>query len=97
MTRIGDAPLRLLRHVRGLELVELSDATECCGFGGTFSIKNSETSSAILADKCSAIEATGATVCTAVDGSCLLQIGGGLSRRGGRVRAVHLAEILAGR
>ena len=97
VTRIGDAPLRLLRKVKGLELLELPNATECCGFGGTFSIKNAETSSAILADKCSAIETTGANVCTAVDGSCLLQIGGGLSRRGDRVRAVHLAEILASR
>ena len=97
VTRIGDAPLRLLRNVKGLELLELPDATECCGFGGTFSIKNAETSSAILADKCSSIESTGADVCTAVDGSCLLQIGGGLSRRGDRVQAVHLAEILASR
>lgn len=97
VTRIGDAPIRLLRNVRGLELVELPDATECCGFGGTFSIKNADTSSAILADKCSAIESTEADVCTAVDGSCLLQIGGGLSRRGGRVQAIHLAEILASR
>jgi L-lactate dehydrogenase complex protein LldE len=97
VTRIGDAPLRLLRNVKGLELVELPDATECCGFGGTFSIKNADTSSAILGDKCSAIESTGADVCTAVDGSCLLQIGGGLSRRGDQIQAVHLAEILASR
>jgi L-lactate dehydrogenase complex protein LldE len=95
VTRIGDAPLRLLRNVRGLELVELPGETECCGFGGTFSIKNADTSSAILADKCSAIDSTGADFCTAVDSSCLLQIGGGLSRRGGRARAIHLAEILA--
>jgi L-lactate dehydrogenase complex protein LldE len=97
VTRIGDAPLRLLRNVDELQLVELQDATECCGFGGTFSIKNASTSSAILADKCTAITRTGADVCTAVDGSCLLQIGGGLARRGERVRAVHLAEILASR
>ena len=70
------------RAVRGLELVELRRAEECCGFGGTFAVKNADTSSAILADKCAAIEATGAEVCTAVDSSCLLQIGGGLSRRG---------------
>lgn len=97
VTRVGDAPVRLLRKVRGLELVELPDATECCGFGGTFSIKNAETSSAILADKCRSIEASAADVCTALDGSCLLQIGGGLSRRGSGVRVVHLAEILASR
>jgi L-lactate dehydrogenase complex protein LldE len=95
VARVGDAPLRLLREVRGLELVDLPRADECCGFGGTFSIKNAETSSAMLADKCEAIVATGADTCTAVDSSCLLQIGGGLSRRGADVRAVHLAEILA--
>ena len=95
VTRVGDAPLRLLRNVRGLDLVELSRADECCGFGGTFAIKNAETSSAMLADKCDAIETTGARVCTAVDSSCLLQIGGGLTRRDSPVRAVHLAEILA--
>ncbi len=95
MTHVGDAPLRLLRAVRGLELLELPDARECCGFGGTFSVKNVDTSAAMLADKCEAIVSTGAEVCTAVDGSCLLQIGGGLSRRGAAVRTMHLAEILA--
>ena len=95
VARIGDAPLRLLRAVEGLELAELGDGGECCGFVGTFALKNADTSLAILADKCAAIEASGAEVCTAVDPSCLLQIGGGLSRRGGRVRALHLAEILA--
>jgi L-lactate dehydrogenase complex protein LldE len=95
VTRVGDAPLRLLRNVRELELVELDRADECCGFGGTFAVKNAETSSAILADKCAAIEASGAEACTALDGSCLLQIGGGLSRRGSRTRVLHLAEILA--
>jgi len=97
VTKVGDAPLRLLRNVRGLELVELPNATECCGFGGTFSLKNAGTSSAILADKCQSIESTGAEVCTALDGSCLLQIGGGLSRAGDHARAVHIAEILASR
>jgi L-lactate dehydrogenase complex protein LldE len=95
VTRVGDAPLRLLRNVRGLELVELPRADECCGFGGTFAIKNAETSSAMLADKCDAIESTGADVCTAVDSSCLLQLGGGLTRRNSPVRAVHIAELLA--
>lgn len=95
VTRVGDAPLRLLRNVRGLELVDLPRTDECCGFGGTFSIKNPETSSAMLTDKCEAVESTGADFCTAVDGSCLLQIGGGLSRRGAGIRTVHLAEILA--
>jgi L-lactate dehydrogenase complex protein LldE len=97
VTRVGDAPMRLLRNVQELELVELPRADECCGFGGTFAIKNAETSSAMLADKCDAIESTGAQVCTALDSSCLLQIGGGLTRRDSTVRAVHLAEILAAR
>jgi L-lactate dehydrogenase complex protein LldE len=96
VTRVGEGPLELLAAVRGLELLELERADECCGFGGTFAVKNADTSSAILADKCAAIEATGAEVCTAVDGSCLLQIGGGLARRGA-VRTMHLAEILASR
>jgi L-lactate dehydrogenase complex protein LldE len=97
VTRVGDAPLRLLRQVRELELVELANARECCGFGGTFAIKNAETSSAMLADKCDAVEDSGAEICTALDGSCLLQIGGGLSRRGSSTRVVHLAEVLASR
>jgi L-lactate dehydrogenase complex protein LldE len=97
VTRVGDAPMRLLRNVRGLELAELPGAEECCGFGGTFAVKNADTSSAMLADKCVSIEQAGADVCTAVDGSCLLQIGGGLSKRRSRVRTVHLAEILAAR
>ena len=95
VTNVGDAPLRLLRAVRGLELVELPEATECCGFGGTFAVKNAETSSAMLADKCRAVLSTGADVCTAVDSSCLMQIGGGLTRGRSRVRTMHLAEILA--
>jgi len=93
--RVGDAPHRLLRAVRGLELVELQQETECCGFGGTFAIKNAETSAAILADKMRGVLDTGAEVCTALDNSCLLQIGGALSRMQSGVRTAHLAEILA--
>ena len=93
VTRIGDAPQRLLAHVRGLELLELPEAAECCGFGGTFSIKNADVSLAMLEDKCANILATGAEVVTAVDPSCLLHIGGGLSRLARRrPRAVHLRE-----
>jgi L-lactate dehydrogenase complex protein LldE len=95
VARVGDAPLRLLRSVRGLELVELPDAGECCGFGGTFSVKNADVSTAMLADKCRAVLSTGADVCTSVDGSCLMQIGGGLARAAAGVRTMHLAEILA--
>jgi L-lactate dehydrogenase complex protein LldE len=95
VTRVGEAPLTLLRNVRELELVPFARATECCGFGGTFAIKNADTSSAMLSDKCDELEASGAEVCTAVDASCLLQIGGGLGRRDSSVRTMHLAEILA--
>jgi L-lactate dehydrogenase complex protein LldE len=95
MLRVGDKPLRLLRNVRGMTLLELPAADQCCGFGGTFAIKNAETSTAMLADKCEAVLSTGAEVCTAVDNSCLMQIGGGLSRGESAVRTMHLAEILA--
>jgi L-lactate dehydrogenase complex protein LldE len=91
---VGEAPLRLLRAVRGLELVELPDATECCGFGGTFAVKNADVSLAMLADKLRHVRATGAEVCTAADYSCLMHIGGGLRRTGAPVRTMHLAEIL---
>ncbi len=95
MLRLDDRPLRLLRAVRDLELVELSGAQECCGFGGTFALKNQDVSGAMLADKCAAIRDTGAEYVTAVDNSCLLHIGGGLSRNDTAVTAVHYAEILA--
>ncbi len=95
MLRIGDAPLRLLRAVDALELLELPEAATCCGFGGTFAVKNAAMSSALLADKMTAICATGAEVVTAVDNSCLIHIGGGLKRLNTGVRAMHLAQILA--
>ncbi len=95
LTAVGDAPLALLRAVEDLDLVELPDARECCGFGGTFAIKNADTSTAMAIDKCAAIVSTGASVVTALDSSCLLQIGGRLSREGAEVRTMHLAEILA--
>jgi L-lactate dehydrogenase complex protein LldE len=93
--RVGDRPLRLLKAVRGLDLVELPDAEVCCGFGGTFAVKNPEVSTAMLADKLRNVTATDAEVCTAGDSSCLLHIGGGLSRNRAGVETVHLAEILA--
>ena len=95
LLRVGDRPLRLLREVRGLDLVELPDASSCCGFGGTFALKNPDVSTAMLADKLDAVIATAAGVCTAGDASCLMHIGGGLSRQRTGTRAVHLAEILA--
>jgi L-lactate dehydrogenase complex protein LldE len=93
--RLGERPERLLRAVRGLELVELPDARECCGFGGTFAVKNADVSTAMLSDKLRAVLSSGAEVVCAVDSSCLMQIGGGLSRGRTGVRPVHLAEILA--
>jgi L-lactate dehydrogenase complex protein LldE len=93
--RVGDRPMRLLRQVRGLDLVELPAADQCCGFGGTFSVKNADTSTAMLADKMRHVLDTGADVCTAGDASCLMHIGGGLSRLRTGVKTVHLAEILA--
>jgi len=95
MLGVGDKPLRLLRNVAGLTLLELPEAQSCCGFGGTFAIKNADVSAAMLADKMAGITASGAQVCTAGDSSCLMHIGGGLSRTGSEVRTVHLAEILA--
>jgi L-lactate dehydrogenase complex protein LldE len=95
LLRVGDRPLRLLRAVEGLELVHLPRADSCCGFGGTFALKNREVSTAMLADKIDEVHDTEAEVCTAGDSSCLLHIGGGLSRSRSKVRAVHLAEILA--
>ena len=95
MLRVGDRPLRLLRNVSGIDLVPLPDAEVCCGFGGTFAIKNADTSTAMLADKMRNILDTRAEVCTAGDSSCLMHIGGGLSRLRTGVRTVHLAEILA--
>ena len=95
MLHVADKPVRLLRRVRGLDLVELPGAEECCGFGGTFAIKNAETSTAMLADKVRHVLDTGAEVCAAGDNSCLMHIGGGLSRLRTGVGTLHLAEILA--
>jgi L-lactate dehydrogenase complex protein LldE len=96
MLHVGDKPLRLLRRVRGIDLVELPNAEECCGFGGTFAVKNAPTSTAMLADKMRDVLGTRAELCTAGDSSCLMHIGGGLSRLRAGVGTVHLAEILAG-
>jgi len=95
LLRAGDRPLRLLRHVAGLDLVELPDAEVCCGFGGTFAVKNPDVSGAMLTDKIAHVLDTNAEICTAVDSSCLMHIGGGLERQRAGVRTVHLAEILA--
>jgi len=95
MLRVGDAPLRLLRGVRGLDLAGLPDAESCCGFGGTFAVKNSDVSAAMCADKVAAVRQTRAEVVCATDNSCLMHIGGALSRLRYGVIVKHLAEILA--
>jgi L-lactate dehydrogenase complex protein LldE len=95
MLHVGDRPLQLLRAVRGLTLIELPAADQCCGFGGTFAVKNADTSTAMLTDKMANVLSTHAEVCTAGDASCLMHIGGGLSRLRSGTRTVHLAEILA--
>jgi L-lactate dehydrogenase complex protein LldE len=92
---VGDRPLRLLGNVKGIDLVELPRWDECCGFGGTFSVKNPDVSAAMLADKMEAVIQTGAEVLCAGDRSCLMHIGGGLQRIRAGVRTLHLAEILA--
>ncbi len=95
MLHVGDAPVKLLRKVSGLELRELPRKEQCCGFGGTFAVKNADVSVAMLAEKNGCVVETGAQVVTALDNSCLMQIYGGLHRAGSPVRTMHLAEILA--
>jgi L-lactate dehydrogenase complex protein LldE len=92
---VGDRPRRLLESVRGLTLVDLPGAEECCGFGGTFAMKNADVSVAMGADKARHVVESGAEVLVAGDGSCLMHIGGLLSRRRSGVRVMHLAEVLA--
>jgi L-lactate dehydrogenase complex protein LldE len=93
--KIKDEPRRLLRSVENAEFVEMREAEVCCGFGGTFSVKYPEISAAILDNKIAAIEASGADAVVACDASCLMQIGGRLSRKNSPVKAMHIAEILA--
>lgn len=92
---LGDLPLKLLRKVRGIDLADLPNIDRCCGFGGTFAVKMGDVSAAMLADKMDDVMSTGAEVVTAVDNSCLMHIYGGLHRQHAKVRAAHIAEILA--
>ena len=96
IARVGDRPYQLLKAVEGITLVDLPEAESCCGFGGTFSMKNHQTSTAMLADKMANVKSTKAEILTAGDYSCLMHIAGGLSRQRAGIRAMHLAEILAG-
>ncbi len=95
--QVKDGPRRLLGHVRGLELREMDAAEECCGFGGTFSVKFAEVSGGMARDKIASIVRTGASAVVSGDSSCLIQIQGALSRAGLPVRTLHLAEVLASR
>ena len=96
LLRSADKALGLLRAVRGMTLLELPGSDQCCGFGGTFALKNADTSTAMLADKMGAVLGTGAEFVAAADMSCLMHIGGGLSRLRSGTQTLHLAEILAG-
>jgi L-lactate dehydrogenase complex protein LldE len=95
MLGLGTRPHRLLRAVEGLELLELPDGEQCCGFGGTFALKNPEVSTAMGRDKIGNAEATGARVLAAADNSCLMHLGGLMARQDSPVRPLHIAEILA--
>ncbi len=92
---LTDTPQRLLRRVKGLELVSLERADECCGFGGSFAVRFPEISGAMVRDKAAFIEQSGADLVVATDAGCLMNIAGCLHRRGSRVRPMHLAEVLA--
>jgi L-lactate dehydrogenase complex protein LldE len=93
--RVGERPRQLLEAVEGIELVELPDAEVCCGFGGTFAVKNADVSGAMLFDKLACVRSTGADVLSCADSSCLMQMGGGLALAGDIIRPLHLVEILA--
>lgn len=95
LLHVGDRPLRLLRKVAGIRLHEMPRSDQCCGFGGTFAVKNAEVSAAMLADKVADVLHANVEVVVSVDDSCLLHVGGGLSRQRTGVRTMHLAQILA--
>jgi L-lactate dehydrogenase complex protein LldE len=90
-----ETPRRILRNLRGAEFVELQGSDECCGFGGSFAVRLPEVSTSILDRKLACLEATGAACVVACDAGCLMQMRGGLGRRQGGARALHLAELLA--
>ena len=93
--RIKAGPRKLLSKVRGLTLAEMTTAEECCGFGGTFSIKFPEVSGAMARTKIDSIQQTGASTIVSIDSSCLMQLQGAIDRAGLPIRTLHLAEVLA--
>jgi L-lactate dehydrogenase complex protein LldE len=92
---LGDRPFRLLGKVRGIDLVPLPNLDRCCGFGGTFSVKNGDVSSAMLGVKLEDVMSTGAEFCTALDNSCLMHLGGAMHRQFSGMKTIHMAQILA--
>ena len=92
---MASQPRQLLQSIDGIELVEITDSTSCCGFGGTFAVKYSEISTAILNEKLRNVEASGAEILTAVDASCLMHMGGAMRRQTMEARHMHIAELLA--
>jgi L-lactate dehydrogenase complex protein LldE len=95
--RIKSGPRRLLAKVQGLTLAEMTAAEECCGFGGTFSVKFAEVSGAMARTKIDSIQKTGASTVVSIDSSCLMQLQGAIDRAGLPIRTMHLAEVLASR
>lgn len=95
VAKVGDRPMRLLKAVRGIEVLELTDADQCCGFGGTFSVKNPDVSVAMGTDKARHVLETGAEYIVTGDNACLMHIGGLLHRQNAPVKPIHLAQILA--
>ena len=95
VAKVGDRPMRLLKAVRGIEVLELPDADQCCGFGGTFSVKNPDVSVAMGSDKAHHVLETGAEYLVTGDNACLMHIGGLLHRQNAGVKPIHLAQILA--
>ena len=92
---LGERPMQLLGKVRGLDFAPLQNLDRCCGFGGTFSVKNAEVSSAMMAVKLEDVLATRAEYCTALDNSCLMHLGGAMHRQFAGMKTIHMAEILA--
>jgi L-lactate dehydrogenase complex protein LldE len=93
--RVRHEPRQLLKHVRGLQLIDLANNETCCGFGGTFAVKYPMISTAMGEAKCAAIKDTGADFVISLDSSCLMHLQGMLDRQGSRLRSLHLAEVLA--
>jgi L-lactate dehydrogenase complex protein LldE len=95
MAKLGTRPMQLMEAVSGLELIDLNLKDTCCGFGGTFSLKNAALSAALVTDKAAHVQETKAEYLVTVDNACALNIGGRLHREGSPIKTLHLAEVLA--